>query len=110
MNLFSAFLSFSSGEVLEPAPLFNDRLGKLLEDPIHVGALARPHPLQEADVATVTGDEEGQVGIPLHSFHRNCCRGQGRGRIIQASYFSILKKQSSAQKKNKFKKRTGPKN
>lgn len=68
-------LSSRSGEVAEAAPLFNDRLGKLLEDPIHVGALAGPHALQEADVAAVTGDEEGQVGILLHSLHWNRFRG-----------------------------------
>lgn len=27
-------------------------------------------------MATVAGDEEGQVGILLHSLHWNCCRGR----------------------------------
>lgn len=64
-----------SGEVLEPAALLDDGLGKLLEDSVHVGALSGPQALQEANVAAVAGDEQGQVGILLHGLHWNGCKG-----------------------------------
>lgn len=62
-----------SGEVLQAAALFKDGLGKLLKHSVHVSALPRPQPLQEADVAAVTCDEQRQVGILLHHFHWNGC-------------------------------------
>lgn len=66
--------SLSAGEVLESAALFEDRLGKLPVDSVHVRALPRPQALQETDVAAVTGNEHGQVGILLHRLHWNGCR------------------------------------
>lgn len=67
-----------SGEVFESAALFKDGLGELLEHSVHVGALPRPQPLQEADVATVTRDEQRQVGILLHHLHWDGCGGKER--------------------------------
>ena len=56
--------------------MLDDGLGKLPEHTIHVSALAGPHALQEADVAPVTGDQEGQVRVLLHRLHWNGWRGQ----------------------------------
>lgn len=67
-----------SGEVFESAALFKDSLGELLEHSVHVGALPRPQPLQEADVAAVTRDEQRQVGILLHHLHWDGCGGKER--------------------------------
>lgn len=67
-----------SGEVFESAALFKDGLGELLEHSVHVGALPRPQPLQEADVAAVARDEQRQVGILLHRLHWDGCGGEGR--------------------------------
>lgn len=70
----ACFYALSSGEVFESTALFDDRLDKLLEDAVHVSPLSRPQALEETDVASVTGDEKGQVGILLHSLHWNGCR------------------------------------
>lgn len=61
----------SSQEVFELVSLFKDRLCKLLEDSVHISAMARPQTLQETNMAAVTGDEQGQVGVLLHCLHWN---------------------------------------
>lgn len=63
-----------SAEVFESAALFNDRLGKLLENSVHVSALSRPQALKETNMAAITGNDHGQVGILLHRLHRNGCK------------------------------------
>lgn len=60
-----------SGKVFELVSLFKDRLRKLLEDSVHISALSRPQTLQETNMAAVTGDEQGKVGILLHCLHWN---------------------------------------
>ena len=54
--------------------MFNDGLSKLLEDSVHVRALSRPQALEETNMAAMTGDEQGQVGILLHCLHWNGCK------------------------------------
>lgn len=61
----------SSQEVFELVSLFKDRLCKLLEDSVHISAMTRPQTLQETNMAAVTGDEQGQVGVLLHCLHWN---------------------------------------
>lgn len=48
-----------AGKVIEVTTLFYDGLGKLLKHAVHVGALSGPQALQETNMATVAGDEEG---------------------------------------------------
>lgn len=55
-------------------PFFNDRLCKLLKDSVHVSALSWPQTLQEANMAAVTGNEQGQVRILLYCLHWNSCK------------------------------------
>lgn len=65
----------STGEVFESAALFDDCFSELLEDPVHVSALPRPQALEEANMAAVTRNKQGQVGILLHCLHWNGCKG-----------------------------------
>lgn len=65
-----------------------DSLGKLLEDTVHISALSRPQTLQEANMAAMTGDEKGQVRIPLHSLHWNGWGG-GKEKIKKVKTFSF---------------------
>lgn len=58
--------------------MLDDRLSKLLEDSVHVRALSRPQALEETDMAAVTGDEQGQVGILLHRLHGNGWKAKNR--------------------------------
>ena len=59
---------------MESAAFLDDRLSKLLEDSVHVGAPSRPQALQETNMAAVAGNEQGQVGILLHCLHWNGCK------------------------------------
>lgn len=63
---------------MEPAALLKDGLGELLEHSVHISALSRPQPLQEANVAAVACDEQRQVGILLHRLHWDGCGGKAR--------------------------------
>lgn len=64
-------LALSSGQVRKQGAFLYDGLGKLLKHTVHVSALSRPKALQEANVAPVTCDEKGHVGVLLRGFHWN---------------------------------------
>lgn len=58
-------------EVIQVATVLDDGLSKLPEHTIHVGALTWPQALKEANMASVTGNQQGQVRVLLHRLHWN---------------------------------------
>lgn len=78
--------------------MFNDRLNELLEDSVHVRALSRPQALKETNMATVTGDEQGQVGILLDRLHWNGCKGyKGFRSCVSCIHPTIILKNKAVQ-------------
>lgn len=65
-------------EVTQVATILDDGLGKLPEHTIHVGALTWPQALKEANMAPMTGDQQGQVRVLLHCLHWNGWIGEHR--------------------------------
>lgn len=63
-------------EIIQTAAVLKHSTGELAKHSVHVGALPWPQTLQEANVAAVTGDEQGHIGVLLHRLHRKGWRGK----------------------------------
>lgn len=77
-------------EIIQTAAVLKHGTGELAKDSVHVGALPWPQTLQEADVAAVTGDEQGHIGVLLHRLHRKgMIGGKDIVRCVEAQHWHL---------------------